>query len=96
MADESWDRVVEPVAEDELGAALARVRARAAERRSERARRWRLIGIAATLAATFSAGLLAGRATAPSPGATRMWAVGGASMAANRASFVSVAERSLP
>jgi hypothetical protein len=90
MPDESWNRLVRPVDEGELDAALIRVRSRAAERRWARAKRWRVLGLAAGFVLTFAAGLLAGRMSVAGPDLTRMWALGGSTLEASRATFIAV------
>ncbi len=90
MADEMWNAMVPTPDEEEVRKALERVRGRVTERRVQSGQRRRLLALAAAFALTFSAGLVAGRVTAPAGHATRMWAVGGSSMEALRGSFVVV------
>jgi hypothetical protein len=96
MRDEEWDRMVSPLAEDSIAVALGRVRTRAAARRAAIARRWRVVGLAAALVVTFGAGLLVGRMSGGRHDLTRVWALGGGSVEANRASFVAVPRGATP
>ncbi len=90
MADERWNAMVPTPDGSEVRNAFDRVRNRVAARRVQAGQRRRLLALAAAFALTFSAGLVAGRVTAPAGHATRMWAVGGSSMEALRGSFVVV------
>lgn len=90
MRNADWDRMVPPVVESDIAAALERVRARAAASRLALARRWRLAGLAAALVLTFGAGLLVGRMSGGRHALNRMWALGGATVEASRATFIAV------
>jgi hypothetical protein len=96
MTDDVWETLVPSWDSDDVTAALDRVRGRAAERRGRAARRWRLVGLAAAFIVTFGAGLLAGRLSGGRHDLTRMWALGGGSVEANRASFVAVPRGATP
>lgn len=90
MREDEWDRMIGPLDEDGLAAALERVRTRAAARRTAIARRWRVVALAAAFIVTFGAGLLVGRASSGRHDLTRMWALGGGSVEAERATFIAV------
>lgn len=90
MADEVWKDLVATADAESVSVALQRVRGRAAVRRAEAARRWRVLAIAAGIAVTFAAGFLSGRASGGGQQLSRMWALGGSSVEANRGTFTAV------
>ena len=90
MADEAWKELVEVPDAGSVGAALERVRGRAAARRADAVRRWRVIAVAAGIAVTFAAGFLSGRASGGGQQLSRIWALGGSSVEANRGTFAAV------
>lgn len=90
MREDEWDRMVPPLDESGVAEALERVRKGASARQSATSRKWRAVGLAAALVLTFGAGLLVGRMSGGRHELTRLWAWGGASVEANRATFVAV------
>ena len=90
MADEGWKDLVAVPDVQSVGVALEGVRGRAAVRRANAVRRWRVIAIASGIAMTFAAGFLSGRASDGGRPLSRMWALGGSSVEANRGTFTAV------
>jgi hypothetical protein len=90
MAEEVWEDLVVAPDVQSVSVALERVRGRAAVRRADAVRRWRVLAIAAGIAVTFAAGFLSGRASGGGQQLSRMWALGGSSVEANRGTFTAV------